>query len=87
MSYHSKPEKKQQTIEPFPKFLVITFDPKISFENNIEEITPKIINRFNILKILKGNYWKTKSKILINHNKPLVRTNNRLCKFSTYNSK
>jgi hypothetical protein len=31
------------------------------------------MNRFNILRILKGSYWKTKPKILINLYKSLAR--------------
>lgn len=66
-------DKIQINIDANPKFLGITFDPKLSFKEHIDSISTRIFNRFNILKVLKGRGYKSKNKFLINMYKSLIR--------------
>jgi hypothetical protein len=45
---------EQIALEPFPKFLGVTFDPKISFTNLFRNVERKAISKINILRILKS---------------------------------
>ena len=66
-------ENNEIKLEPNPTFLGITFDPKLSFNQHIDSITPKIFNRINLLRIMKGKMWKSKPNFLINLYKSLIR--------------
>ena len=68
-----KYENKNINIDPNPQFLGIVFDPKLSFNAHTESIIPKVTSRTNILRILKGKYWKSNPKILVKLYKTLIR--------------
>ncbi len=65
--------KNKIKMEAFPKFLGIVFDPKLSFNEHVYSITPKIYKRINILRILKGKLWRSPSNFLINLYKSIIR--------------
>ena len=64
---------EQITLDPFPNFLGVTFDPKVSFTNHFRNIEPKAISKINILRILKSKVGYN-SKFLINIYKTLIRS-------------
>ena len=64
---------KQIQLEPYPKFLGITFDPKLSFQKHFEQIEQSIYKRINILRVLKGKYWASSNNFLINFYKSYIR--------------
>jgi hypothetical protein len=60
-------------MEPFPKLLGITFDPKLSFIQHFKIITNKATAKINILRILK-NKIKNNTNFIINVYKIIVRS-------------
>ncbi len=47
------------SLEPYPKFLGITFDPNLSFNKEAVCIMEKMNQRINMLKILKSKHWSS----------------------------
>jgi len=65
--------KKKIKLDPNPKFLGITFDPKLSFATHFKNTEIKIQSRMNILKVLKNKYWASSKDFLISFYKTFIR--------------
>jgi hypothetical protein len=63
----------QIVLEHNPKFLGITFDPKLSFANHLNNIETQIQKRIDILKVLKNKYWSSSTEFLLNFYKTFIR--------------
>jgi hypothetical protein len=58
-----------------PKFLGITFDPRLGFENHFDKIKAKVKERINVLKVLSyDKSWSLNTKFLLNIYKVLIRS-------------
>ena len=62
------------TLDPFPKLLGISFDPKLSFFKHINEIGKKAMSKIQIIRILKSKIKQNNNKFLIVIYKSLVRS-------------
>ena len=68
-----KISNSQIVLEHSPKFLGITFDPKLSFANHFNNIEIQIQKRLDILKVLKSKYWSSSTEFLLNFYKTFIR--------------
>lgn len=60
-------------LDPYPKLLGITFDPKLAFNQHFQNIINKATPKINILRILKSKI-KNNKRFLINIYKILIRS-------------
>ena len=60
-------------LEPFPKFLGIYLDPKLSFERHFDETSKKVISKINLLKKLQSFKWKNTTRLGSTVYKSLIR--------------
>jgi hypothetical protein len=60
--------------ESTPKFLGITFDPKLTFKPHIENVKERCLKRVNIIKIISHKSWKLKTSTLVTTYYTLVRS-------------
>ena len=60
------------SIDPYPKLLGITLDPKLSFTQHVQNIIEKATPRINLIRILKSK--NNDKKFLVNIYKILIRS-------------
>ena len=56
------------------EFLGITFDSRLTFVLNADEVREKCFKRLNIIKILSNKSWNLSRKVLLNVYKSLIRS-------------
>lgn len=60
-------------LEPHPKFLGITFDPKMSMNQHINTLNQKIQTRISMIRALKGKFYNSPIKLLVTFYKMYIR--------------
>jgi hypothetical protein len=60
--------------EKKPRFLGVSFDERLTFENQVENVRNKCLKRLNILKIISHRSWRLNQKVLINTYLVLIRS-------------
>jgi hypothetical protein len=61
-------------MEPFPKFLGITLDPKLSFKKHLESVSNAVMSKINIFRRIKGFKWRNGKKLSIIVYNALIRS-------------
>ena len=57
-----------------PRFLGVTFDTRLTFKHQIENVQKSCISRLNIIKILSSKSWRLSQSTLVNIYKSIVRS-------------
>ena len=60
-------------MEPFPLFLGIKLDPKLSYKAHLEHITTKIVDRTRLIRKIKGLKLKNQTELCLTIFKTLIR--------------
>lgn len=61
-------------MEPFPTFLGIKLDPKLSYQAHLDYITPKIISRTNLIRRVKSLKLKNQTELCLTIFKSQIRS-------------
>ena len=61
-------------MEPFPVFLGIKLDPKLSYKSHLEHITNKIVDRIRMIRKIKSMKLKNQTEICLTVFKSLIRS-------------
>ena len=67
-------EDSQIPLEPFPTFLGITLDPKLSFKQHLQNISKKITSKINLIRRFKALKFTNKTKVGLIIYKTLIRS-------------
>jgi len=69
-----KIDGSQITMDPFPKFLGITLDPKLSFKRHLERISNITLAKINIFRRIKSFNWRNGKKLSLILYNSLIRS-------------
>ena len=58
-----------------PRFLVVVFDPKLTWSANIDQLTTTCYKKINALRSLLGTFWRHHRKALVASYKAFIRPN------------
>ena len=61
-------------MEPFPVFLGIKLDPKLSYKSHLEHISNKIVDRIRMIRKIKSMKLKNQTEICLTVFKSLIRS-------------
>ena len=59
--------------ENHPKFLGLTLDPQLNFNQHLNNISTRSLRRINMLKSIKGKDWGASTKLILTTFKTLIR--------------